>query len=331
MDRGAAAGHPAMEQLLHANLLHGAVALAWALGLRRVAGPLSPTLWADLLRWCQGLPPLLAALRWLGLPGPPEALHSLRVSRWSQGLAAADPLWQAMLWLLLGGTALLFVLQEALPAWQLRRGRARAALHRDAELTGELASLLARMRQAGLAPFRGRVPKASQLLSGELSAGLIGILEPQVVASRGLIQALDAAEREATLAHELAHWARGGNLRVLAVWLLRAAQALNPASLLLFRALLEAEEAACDELAARVTGRPAALAAALIKVHGHPEVSSAAPTLQRARGELRRRAELASTRGRVERLLNGTTQVHPSRAAKLAMGLGLALLLWSIA
>jgi Zn-dependent protease with chaperone function len=319
-----------MEHLLHANLLHGAVALTWALGVRRLAGPLSPTLWADLLRWCLGLPPLMALLRLLGLPGPPDGLHTVRVARWSEALAAADPMWHAMLWLLLGGTAGLFLLQEALPAWQLRRGRARAEIRRDAELTHEVQALLERMRLAGVAPFRGRTPKASRMDSADLSAGLIGILEPQVVASNGLLASLDNAEREATLAHELAHWARGGNLRVLGVWLLRALQALNPASLLLFRALIEAEEAACDEVAARVTGRPAVLASALIKAHGHPDSLVTDHALERARGEILRRAELASTRSRVEQLLSGVAQVHPSTGATAAMGLGLAFLLWSI-
>jgi hypothetical protein len=72
------------------------------------------------------------------------------------------------------------------------------------------------------------------------------------------------------------------------------------------------------------------LASALIKAHGHPESLITDHALERARGEILRRAELASTRSRVEQLLSGVAQVHPSTGAKAAMGLGLAFLLWSI-
>ena len=256
-----------MTQLLLANLLHGAVALTWALGVRQWAGPLSATLWADLLRFCLALPPLLAALQLLGMAGPPPWLHSLRVGRWTEALLDTGWLGQTLVGGLLGGTALLFVVQEAAPVWRLRRGKAQATAERDSDLAAETESLVLRLRQTGLAPSRGRSPQVRVVQTDSYSAGLVGIVEPTVVASRGLLAALDPGEREATLAHELAHWARGGNLRVLGVWALRAVQAVNPAALILFRMMLEAEEAACDELAARVTGRPAALASALLKAH----------------------------------------------------------------
>ncbi len=319
-----------MTQLLLANLLHGAVALTWALGVRQWAGPLSATLWADLLRFCLALPPLLAALQLLGMAGPPPWLHSLRVGRWTEALLDTGWLGQTLVGGLLGGTALLFVVQEAAPVWRLRRGKAQATAERDSDLAAETESLVLRLRQTGLAPSRGRSPQVRVVQTDSYSAGLVGIVEPTVVASRGLLAALDPGEREATLAHELAHWARGGNLRVLGVWALRAVQAVNPAALILFRMMLEAEEAACDELAARVTGRPAALASALLKAHSHPDSSEDGGAFRRAQAEIARRGQLASTRARVTLLLAAGGQAHPSPLVLAAAMVGLAGLLWSI-
>lgn len=320
-----------METLLVTNLLHGAVALGWAVGVRRLAGPLSPTLWADLLRFCLGLPPMIALLRLLGLPAPPEWLHTLRVNHWADALQGAGVIWLILLGTLLAGTAALFVVQEAGPAWRLRRGRLHHPPEQDPELTAQTEGLLQRLRDAGLAPYRGRAPQARRLATEAWTAGLVGIIEPTVVASRGLLAVLDHAEREATIAHELAHWVRGGNLRLLGVWVLRALQAPSPGALVLFRALVEAEEAACDEVATRVTGRPAALASALLKAHAHPERADGAGLLVRAQTEVLRRAELASTRARVRRLLDEPPQTHPSRSVLAAAVSALAVLLWSIA
>lgn len=319
-----------MDTLLVANLLHGAVALGWAVGVRRLAGPLSPTLWADILRFCLGLPPLLAALRLLGLPPPPPWLHTLRVERWTEALRDAGGVWLALLSVLLLGTAALFVLQEAGPAWRLRRGRLHHPAERDPELAAQTEALLARLSDAGLHPYRGRAPQARRLDTDVATAGLVGIVEPTVVASRGLLARLDPAEREATVAHELAHWIRGGNMRLLGVWALRALQAPSPGALLLFRALVEAEEAACDEVAARVTGRPAALASALLKAHAHPAATGDG-LYARAQAEVLRRAELASTRARVRALLDAPHHEHPAPALLAAAVSALAVLLWSIA
>lgn len=319
-----------MMSLLVANLLHGLVALSWAAGVRRFAGPLSPTLWADVLRLCLGLPPLVAVLRLLGLPPPPEALATLRVDLWTEAALNGSVVTQALVGTLLAGTAALFFVQEAGPAWRLRRGRMRHDAVHDPDLSRVTGEVIARLRTAGLAPATGRIPLAQRLETDDSVAGLTGVVEPVVVASRGLLTALDEREREATVAHELAHWVRGGNLGLLFVWGLRALQIPSPGALVLFRALVEAEEAACDEVAARVTGRPAAMASALIKAHAHPFAPDGAGVLQRAQTEVLRHAELQSTRARVRGLLDGDPHEHPAVGLRVTTVVVLLALLWSI-
>jgi Zn-dependent protease with chaperone function len=93
-----------------------------------------------------------------------------------------------------------------------------------------------------------------------------GVRHPRVVLSTTTLAHLDARELEGALAHELAHLAAGD---VLLGWVLlgvRVVQAINPVVQVLARAIaLDAEERA-DARAARLTGRPAALAAALISM-----------------------------------------------------------------
>ncbi len=327
---GVPMAHLELANLLMTNLLHSGIALLWLLGLRRFAGPLAPTLWADLLRICLGLPPALLLLRVLGLPQAPLAWRTLRVGRWTELALDAGPLLLTALVALLAGTLLLFVVQElrpALLAW--RDGVPRDALP-DAQLQADAESMLELLRNHNLVPSRGRPPEALHLPNEQPIAGLRGIVRPQVVASTGLLTMLDREERLATLAHELAHWARGGNLRLLLVWLLRSTQAANPAALILFRELVEAEELACDFLAARVTGRPAALASALLKAHGQPELQHNAGPLARAQAEVLRRAELSSVRARVERLLRSPPQRVPHWAITGGAVAVLVVLLWSV-
>ncbi len=322
--------HAEWANLLMTNLLHSGIALLWLLGLRRFAGPLAPTLWADLLRVGLALPPLLLGLRALGLPQAPLPMRTLRVGHWTQAALDAGPLVVAALAALLLGTALLFAVQELRPALGAWLGARPGDAMPDQDLDRDTRQVLQWLRDRNLAPLRGRPPQALQLPRDVPVAGLHGIVQPQVLASRGLLALLDRDERLATVAHELAHWARGGNLRLLGVWLLRSTQALNPAALILFRALVEAEELACDDLAARVTGHPAALASALLKAHGQAEALQGAGPMARAQAEVLRRAELASVRGRVQRLLRAPAQEVP-RPAVTASAVGLlAVILWSV-
>jgi len=170
-------------------------------------------------------------------------------------------------------------------------------------------------------------------------AALHGLLEPVLVISDGLIGVLDDQELETVIAHELAHLYLGGNIRMFWIWIARGMQAFNPVSLILFRELTEAREAACDALAAQVTGKSRILATALLKFTeslqnpGNLESKDLDPIV-RAGLELRRRAEMQSTAARHEALIGFLNDIRlkiwsPSLQWLTALALG--GMLWIVA
>jgi Zn-dependent protease with chaperone function len=95
-----------------------------------------------------------------------------------------------------------------------------------------------------------------------------GVRRPVLLVSEGTLAALDARERRAAVAHEMAHLARRDPILG---WVLVAARVLaffNPVTHLLARAVVREAEWRADDLAAAVTGDRAALASALAKVGG---------------------------------------------------------------
>lgn len=317
--------------LLVANLAHGLVALAWVAGLRRLTGALSAPAWANLLRLSVVLPPLVLVWQHLGLPALPEHLQVLRPGQWAEALVRAGPGAWVVVGALLGGTTLLFAVQEVIPALRGRRGRTDPAQVPDPRLDAALDRVRRAHAASGLPALRGRPVRALRLETDDRLAGLHGLADRRILVSRGLLAALDEDELDGAVAHELAHLLRGGNLRLLGVWALRVLQAFNPATLILFRSLLETEEAACDAVAVRLVGRPAALASALLKAHGRPaEPPPGTGRFQRARQEVLRRADLASTRHRVRALLDRPRPWSSPGSVMAGAGLLLTFLLWSI-
>lgn len=317
---------------LVANLLHGFVGLAWILGLRRVAGALSPAMWVRLLQAVLGVPAVVAAVRMLGVPAFPGQWQILRVHLWARALLEAGPAVQGAALTLSGGTLALFVVQELLPSLRSRRTRQRTARHRDPRLDASLARVLAAFGSARIRFPRGRPPMILRVETDRSVAALVGSVQPVVVIATGLLDKLDQEELDAIVAHELGHLVQGGNPCLVRDWVFRALQAPSPAALVIFRSLMEAREIACDEIAARGTGRPAALASALLKVYGRqPVLTSEASATQRARAELDRRADVATTQRRVRALLDAGTR--PSMRQAVAVGLATAVLgviLWAI-
>ncbi len=96
-------------------------------------------------------------------------------------------------------------------------------------------------------------------------ASLLGVRDPVLVLDARLLAVLDEGELEGVLAHELAHLARRDNL---VAWLAAAvgdAVCFLPGAAGAMRRLRREREAAADQLAVEVTGRPAALASGLLR------------------------------------------------------------------
>ncbi|MEW6545579.1 MAG: M56 family metallopeptidase [Bacillota bacterium] len=119
---------------------------------------------------------------------------------------------------------------------------------------------------AGLAERMGMKPPVVMVTPHPLAhAFTVGIWRPVVVLSRQLADQLDDEELAAVLAHELAHVKSCDHLKKWLGVMLRDALLLTGLSLPVFRRLQAETEAAADAVAARVTGKPLALASALIK------------------------------------------------------------------
>ncbi len=97
------------------------------------------------------------------------------------------------------------------------------------------------------------------------AAYLSGVRRPRLTVSAPLVELLDEEELATVLAHEEAHALHRDNLRGWALFLLGLPMFYNPVTLAALQRMSEDMEMACDDAAAVRTGRPLALASALIK------------------------------------------------------------------
>jgi beta-lactamase regulating signal transducer with metallopeptidase domain len=97
-------------------------------------------------------------------------------------------------------------------------------------------------------------------------AAVIGVRDPILLLDEEILLRLDAQELEGVLAHEIAHVARRDNLVAWAVAIIRDVAFFVPGAGWAVRALHREREAAADQDAVGVTGRPAALASGLLSV-----------------------------------------------------------------
>jgi len=175
----------------------------------------------------------------------------LGAPRWDRGLAAALVLGATLP--ALGGPGLGLLRLALLGRVAGRRGRPAGR-----GLETRVARLAMRL---GVAPPRLLICALDRPL-----ALACGLRRPVVLLSTWMLVQLDRRELEAVLAHEVAHVARRDFLAAWLTTILRDAFCYLPASRVAYRQLQREREFACDGLVVAATGRPLALASALVKV-----------------------------------------------------------------
>lgn len=161
----------------------------------------------------------------------------------------------------------------------------------------------------------------------EPNGSTVGLRHPTILLTTGLVKTLDHEELETVIAHEAAHGRRRDNRLGWLLFSLRLASFYNPIALLTFHQIGHDIERICDSEAGRLTGKPVALASALLKVHLASRASShGAPgwpqSIGRRAASLENRARRTLVEDRIERLL------HPEAVAQVSypgMRLGLAV------
>jgi hypothetical protein len=297
--------------------------VTWAAGLRS----------AETRKELLVLPLLKSTLVVLGLvtvmPFPPGFWRGIR----AQALPFASVAPAFLIWT---GFGLLGIelLKRRGARWALRSSEEAPAGSRPSQSVGRLLDLFRGRRGAvtcaSCAPPREEQSPRLYLSDRATSPLLVEDEPPRVVLPRALESELDDEELEGVLAHEMAHlWLRHPCGGVCEPNRLNSLAVSNPTSLLLGGLLAREEELACDEIAAQVTGRPEALAAALVKTYKFQRgrgglVPVAVAQLLGRRPLLRRRLERLLDEGGAE-----SVREPPLRrwAAALA-ALGLIFLQW---
>lgn len=147
-----------------------------------------------------------------------------------------------------------------------------------------------------------RPPTVRVLGSARPLAFIFGLRQPMIVLSAWMLRDLDDREREAVLAHELAHAWRGDYHWVFAATMLRDAFFYVPASQIALQRLKDQSELACDDLAVALTERPLALAGALAKIWREAADRRPIPVAAPGVAEIGPQIEV-----RIQRLLDGAS------------------------
>ncbi len=289
--------------LLRQSILHAGVALlvtALLLAFWRVR---CPTLRARLQLLALGPPVLASPLLVLLLPSRDGDLFQDRwalftLERWrvlSVGGWRVDHVALGVC----AAAGLVLYLRDLVPLLKALRARRVPLLSPDDALRGTLARLSGRL---GISP-------PGCVVRDEPAPALRceGFARPVVVLSRRALDLLDEQEREAALAHELAHLARHDLAIGWVLMLVRTLHLFNPALQLLARSAVHEAEGAADREASRLTGRPVALASGLLKLArgggSGPEALPSAVPAPNGLVRITRRSQERALARRVEALL----------------------------
>jgi Zn-dependent protease with chaperone function len=161
-----------------------------------------------------------------------------------------------------------------------------------------------------------------------------GVLRPRLVVSNAALSALNADERRAALAHELAHAAYRDPVLGWVLAAVRAVMFFNPAVQIEARAVVGELERRADERSATLVGDRLALAGGLVKLFrvGHHLPDGAGPELGwPVLPGLVRRARVSAIERRCKRLVRAAPAPLPLATLRLVLaGIGLSLLLFYV-
>ena len=230
---------------------------------------------------------------------------------------------------ILGALGGLLFLLDFLPsiADRLRGSRHPAGLPRQVEGVG--AEVQALSERLGIHP-----PPVLVVADESAILHCEGVLRPKLVVSSAALESLNADERRAALAHELAHAAYKDPVFGWVLAVIRAVMFFNPAIQVEARAVVGELERRADERSAALADDRLALAAGLVKLfrmgHGLPE--GAGPELGwPVIPGLVRRARTSAIERRCRRLVRPAPAPLPLAGLRLALaGLALSLLLFYV-
>ncbi|MBI4285716.1 MAG: M48 family metalloprotease [Chloroflexi bacterium] len=317
-------GQYLVQTVFHAAVI--AISVEAMLGLWHIQKPLLQMKFRMLALW---LPVLSLPLYYAFYPartGP--HFHSqialIDANRWL-GLRLFGPvyLWHFFAAALIA-TMVYFVLREAVPGLRYYLWHRHTLPSITMGEFPKLDTVLAKLGQADL-------PMPGLFLSPGPGPAIYTIGRRALVLSPATINTLDNEELEAALAHEMAHLTGQAYVMGQLALVLRCVMFYNPVALLVFRRLANDNEQMCDDIAVRATGKPLALASALLKVTRHAPPSRAVPDIRRSRWlpspvrALPDDAHEALTRRRLERLAY-PERAWPVLAEDLRLGITAALL-----
>lgn len=228
-------------------------------------------------------------------------------------------------WLLLIGLSFsTFMLMRRLAGAILLRRLVR----RCAEpLRADHGELLDRLEDLGWRAGLKKIPPLLLLPDDVHGAFVIGGKEPRILISPSLLEALTDDELDAILAHEVSH-IRAYDVPVTVIaGILRDAVAWNPVAHLAMRRLVAEREFEADRCAARLTGKPLAVASSLLKMCeliGRPQLRSIrGAAFFGRRGPLRKRVAnmLALADGRISATESGRLPYIAAVVLAVVMGL----------
>lgn len=262
--------------------------------------------------------PLLFAL--LGSDQLRQEAALLSLNNWlGPGPGLEHPVWLIVL-VAMGATATLE--GAALIRWLLP-GRVHSP-REFSQADGRLLAATVRLVERGIS-----MPPVQVVDRPYPTAYTTGLLQPTVIVSPALVNLLDDEEIEGVLAHERAHARRQDNWLGWLAFALRILSFYNPVVQFAFHRIGHDTEKVCDAEAGEITGKPLALASALIKVYmatrsAHSGPRWATPLGKRA-ATLENKARRTLVQDRAERL------VHPETVGVTSYpGLRLALCLAAV-